>query len=1784
MADGSIIIETLVDLLGLKKGLDSAQGMLNSQSKAFTGLGSIAGKAFNGIGSIATTAMKGVATAITGVTTVMAGVGTYAVKVGSDFEKGMSQVAATMGITVDEIRNGSDSFEMLRQAAKDAGATTQFSATQASEALNYLALAGYDAEKSVTALPTVLNLAAAGGLELGYASDLVTDSMSALGLSTDDLVGFVDELSKTSQKSNTNIAQLGEAILTVGGTAKNLAGGTVELNTALGVLADNGIKASEGGTALRNIILAMTPSTEKAVNAFKDLGVESYDAQGKLRPLNEIFADLNNGLASMTQEEKTRALSAIFNKVDLKSANALLAATVTNIGELGTVLDAAGVPTEVLSYLLTDLETNMYDTSDKAKFLDDVMADYGLTTEQAELAFNGLDSALKDGKNRFMQLSEEIENSTGAADEQARTLNDNLKGAITQLGSATEGLAIEIYENIDTPLKEVVQNGIQYVGQLASALKEGGIPGLVQEIGTVFADVALQIATVAPQVIDTAVNIIQAFITGIRNNLSSITSSAVEIGMTLIQGITSLTVEIISIGSEIIQALLQGISQNAPEIASSAVEIVTTLVEAILTNLPMLLTAAVQLIGEFVIGIAQALPQLVESAGEMIDTILDGLEANLTLLIDAALQLIIALAEGLVKALPTLMQAAPKIIDAILQAIVNNLGGILQAAIEIIAALASGMIANLSNIGTGTFKIVEEIIRIITNTDWLEVGKNILAGLGQGILNGAGMLWDTMKSTIGNLVDRAKSMLGIHSPSTVFAEMGKFLTMGLEKGVTENPPDITTPLKKSADKAGKALESSFSDTSKKVDKSLDDVGKSLEKTGKETDQFSKALKQLSDNEKFVKGATEKLGLSLNETDEYFQEMVKSVQAGQSEMDFTKQAMDKLGVSSKTAEKVYKDLTKTLNSSTESTKKSKKSWKELSDEEAKATTSTDKLTKSTKEQSKASDEMTETTKRLVKTRETLVKATQEMGLSTEEASNYFQRLMKDFKDGKSESEITAKLMKELGLSAEQAKEAFDSLSQGLKEGSNDTDNYNLALQRLSTNQDVLRAAVEEMGMSLTEADAVFQGLAKSIQEGATESEFTSKAITELGLSSEQAATLYKELNGVLSAGSVIMSDAAVVFGGLIQNLTEAGQPTVDLTDLLSALSSGIYDTSNKTTFMNQVMADFNLTQAQASLAFDELSAAMNNNGIVIDSYTEAMNILSSNQDIVTGAVKKMGLSLSETDGYFQKLIYSLRDGATEFDFTKQLMDELGLSSDQAKQVYDQLNAVVDKGTISATDNMKAYNGLKDEIDKTSESATKAGETSTGLGGKLDTTAKSASSASDKYSGLNSTISASTSSTSDAANAFEGLSSTISDTTSNMVQNSQSAVTSIGDAFSQLPSKVIPAFYELQTNITKWFSDLNNEGKKGIDLFNKTIVDTITALAKKFKEQLNQIKQNISTWFAELINLASSKIKQFSDIITNALTNMSSKVRQILDSLKQSIQTWFTQLVNMAREQMQQFSDTVTKALETMSTNSQNIVRQLKEAVSTLFQDMVNMVTEQMQNMVNVITEQMQALTDAIVDGFTRASDEATQLVDEMTSSLINAFDDMATQVSQLVDEMTNSLIRAFGDMVSQVSNAMDDLAWVIESSLSNMSGGFYDVGVEIVRGIGNGIISQSAWLENIIDDLIQDAVDAAKDAAEVHSPSRRMARELGKPMAQGIGVGFEKEAARIFSKMKSVVDAETAHFTAKVSARTNIPSSNQYTNISKTTTNNPVLNFYQPIQSPSQISRQIKRTMKELTYG
>lgn len=295
------------------------------------------------------------------VTAGVTALGTASVTTAANFESSMSQVQATMGITKDAMStvNGQsvNTMDTLSKLAKKMGAETAFSASECAEALNYLALAGYDTQQMCDTLPTVLNLAAAGDIALADASDMVTDAMSALGMGVDEAETMVDQMAKTASTTNTSVAQLGEGILTIGATAKSIKGGTAELNTALGILANNGIKGAEGGTHLRNIILSLQNPTDKAAAQMEALGLSVYDSEGNMRSMNDILGDLNKSMDGMTSAEKSNIISTIFNKTDLSSVNALLANTGETWDSLQkSITDSGGAAQQMADTHLDNLQ------------------------------------------------------------------------------------------------------------------------------------------------------------------------------------------------------------------------------------------------------------------------------------------------------------------------------------------------------------------------------------------------------------------------------------------------------------------------------------------------------------------------------------------------------------------------------------------------------------------------------------------------------------------------------------------------------------------------------------------------------------------------------------------------------------------------------------------------------------------------------------------------------------------------------------------------------------------------------------------------------------------------------------------------------------------------------------------------------------------------------------------------------------------------------------------------------------------------------------------------------------------------------------------------------------------------------------------------------------------------------------------------------------------------------------------------------------------------------------
>lgn len=282
-----------------------------------------------------------------GVTTVIGGVGVAAVKTAADFDSAMSQVAAVSGAT------GKD-FDALRNKAREMGAKTKFSATEAAEAMNYMAMAGWKTEDMLDGIEGVMNLAAASGEDLATTSDIVTDALTAFGLSAKDSGHFADILAAASSNANTNVSMMGETFKYCAPIAGALGFSAEDTAEAIGLMANAGIKSSQAGTALRTIMNNLAGDVKISGKAIGDVTIATTNADGSMRDLSDILADCRSAFGNLTESEKAQAAESLVGKNAMSGFLALMNAGQGDIDKLSSAIDNCDGSAEKIAMTMQD--------------------------------------------------------------------------------------------------------------------------------------------------------------------------------------------------------------------------------------------------------------------------------------------------------------------------------------------------------------------------------------------------------------------------------------------------------------------------------------------------------------------------------------------------------------------------------------------------------------------------------------------------------------------------------------------------------------------------------------------------------------------------------------------------------------------------------------------------------------------------------------------------------------------------------------------------------------------------------------------------------------------------------------------------------------------------------------------------------------------------------------------------------------------------------------------------------------------------------------------------------------------------------------------------------------------------------------------------------------------------------------------------------------------------------------------------------------------------------------
>lgn len=765
--------------------VDSAEDSADGVKESFDGLGdsvqSSGSSAIDVFGSKIPISAAAAAAAIGVVVNKVYDFAKESIGVGMEFDKSMSQVAATMGTTKDDIGE-------LTDFAKEMGATTAFSATQAAEALNYMALAGYDADTAMSMLPTVLNLAAAGNMELATASDMVTDAQSALGLSLEETSEMVDKMAMASSKSNTSVEQLGSAFLTVGGTAKTLQGGTTELATALGILADNGIKGAEGGTALRNIILALSAPTDQAAAKLKELGIEVFDAEGNMRSLNDIFLDLNDSLSTMTQGEQTQVLNEIFNKVDLKSANALLANTGERFDQLsGYIDDATGAAEQMAATQLDNLAGDI-------TLLESAMEGFQISiSDGAAPALRALASvagqSLGDLKTAWDEAitSGDFTNAGMVISQAAADMVNAVLEQVPQFVSAAQSLIGGLVIGIVKALPNLIKTMVQTAAQMLPALIEGAL-NLVTALVAALPEIISSLIAAIPEII---VSIVNALVMSIPQ----LVLGFIQLFTAFVQALPQIIASIIESAPLIVNGIISGLQENAPAMKEAGNQFFQALPDALLQAGAALLTAIVELFATVINDVITWGQEMFANAQQAGSDFLNGVVEFISQLPGKIAQFISDILNNVATFVMTMGSKAMEAGRNFLQNIVNfiqelpgKILGFLNTVISNVASFVTSFVGKALEAGQQFFTNITTKMGEIPGK-MLEIGGNIVRGIWDGISGAAGWLMQQISGFASNVIGGIADFFGIHSPSTIMRDLiGKNLAAGIVIGFEEYDP------------------------------------------------------------------------------------------------------------------------------------------------------------------------------------------------------------------------------------------------------------------------------------------------------------------------------------------------------------------------------------------------------------------------------------------------------------------------------------------------------------------------------------------------------------------------------------------------------------------------------------------------------------------------------------------------------------------------------------------------------------------------------------------------------------------------------------------------------------------------------------------------------------------------------------------------------------------------------------------------------------------------------------
>ena len=762
-----------------------------------------------------------------GLTVPIAGLGTASVAATAKFDAGMSKVKAVSGATSAEM-------EKLRAKAKEMGAQTKFSATESAEAFNYMAMAGWKTEDMLDGIEGIMNLAAASGEDLATTSDIVTDALTAFGLSAKDSTHFADVLAAASSNANTNVSMMGETFKYVAPVAGSLGFSVEDVSTAIGLMANSGIKGSQAGTALRNIFTRMAKPTTESAAAMEKLGVSLTDSSGNMKDFNTIMGELHSGFSGLTEAEKAQTASALAGQEGMSGLLAIVNTSDKDFNKLkGAIYNADGAAQEMADTMMDNLPGAITLAKSALEGLGirigEVITPAITKVIQVFTKFISWLSQASDGTVAFAVTLGVILASIGPILIVVGTLTRNIMTLIDAYNALSKVLAGKsVIAFAKSTAAKIADTAATYANSAANLANKASLSGMTSALssatakvlafagahkvaigatlGVVGAIIGLAVymkktgtsvddlktkvigmfnnlVTQVPETMNTvsqvAVGVVKAIpsiVKGALTSLGSVVKTGLQSLKTALPEISKWWAEdmpkLIEVGSDMIVNIINGFAESLPQLIETGSNMLVQLIDRFFAEAPKFIQVGMEMVLAMINGVVQALPQLVESIGQILTTTLGPI-------ISQVVKVMETIGNAIITNLPVILQALTTILTALIKAVADNAPAIITAVLKLMLAFAKGIIQALPQVLVAIGKITVALLGAILSIlgAIVQAGVKLMQAFWRGIKSWAGTLGSKVKG-VGRSVLKA-----IISGIGNLTATGRNWIVGLWKGI-----------------------------------------------------------------------------------------------------------------------------------------------------------------------------------------------------------------------------------------------------------------------------------------------------------------------------------------------------------------------------------------------------------------------------------------------------------------------------------------------------------------------------------------------------------------------------------------------------------------------------------------------------------------------------------------------------------------------------------------------------------------------------------------------------------------------------------------------------------------------------------------------------------------------------------------------------------------------------------------------------------------------------------------